>query len=1240
MRSLIVVILALVAGLMAPALAQIRSGSIVGTVLDPTGASIAAAEIEVTMPETKVTHRSASNHAGEYTVPYLQFGTYTLTVRKAGFKAAEISGILVATGETIRVPVKLELGAVSSTVEVTAEAAGVEVESASVQGVANQRLVENLPNLNDNPYYFATLLPGVVGRDEVSDGQTMNALGIGIDGRRTFSAISVNGGQAFTNDIQVNGVSVQGSAWNEAAVVPNRDSVQEVRAITNNFSAEYGRAQGVIQLTTKSGANQYHGTMFDRARNDFFAANSFNNNARAITRPAFKVHTFGATIGGRVPKTKIFFFTSYEGLVHHRRLDYSKNVPTAAERSGDFSATVVSVSGVGVPLQLFDPFSAALTGNNVYTHTPIPRAVIPPSQVDPYARKLFSYYPMPNHAPDSVFGTNNYLYSPQRKYDKHSFNSRLDYQWGKHSIYGTGGLTKGTIDTPNSWGPDNPFQARNDFIGRFATDFNPFGAMGDTVVLSPSTVMDIRYGINRIHSNNEAQVTGNLDYSQLGIPADIQAINAVPGAAPEYYPGGNLSPLNQTNSIHKRERQTNHQLVGSVTKTGGHWVFKFGSEYRAMLSNYTDAEESAYILNVQGYTRQLSNATGGAIGSPNADVAGWNPASALLGAGNISVAAGRGVKPALAQKYLALYTQNDWRATRKLTVFLGLRWDLQPGPTERYDRMSALDLSAKNPYGTPGAYAFPGKNGNSRNMWDTHYRDFGPRLGFGYRLTRRFLVRAGYGLTYMPTNTGYFDGPYTYGMDTFSAYTTSDVYGPNPQGVAIGKFYQVNRVVQGAGANPNFPGVYGSGQLPRFDRHGYLDGRVQQWNFIVETQLGRDWQISTGYSASKGDQLPFARFPLNSVQAIPASTLQAWRQNYLSRNGTGYLGTDQVPNPFQPAGGPLIPFNGSQGRTTMALQETLLPYALFGTDFAVQKSFGFSRYDSLMLQVNHRFSKGLQLNAHYTWSKSLDFTQTEAMSNGFIGSNGYLGSTLDINNLRNNRKLSLTDIPHRFVVSYLYEIPCGKGKWLQPKNKVLSWVASGWKTSGAFTAQAGQPIYVSGANTGSFNARPNRVAGVPLEVPKELQHWYDGKTKVTLPDGRVIQPCAFCFLKYNVDAFQGAVTTAPNGNAIADLFWTGTAALDYADLRGNGRWNLNAGLNRTFRVTERFSLDFSAQSTNTLNHSEFRTGITGALGAINLTSGGSLAQIPGTGQGGGSFGTYGTSTFDPREVVFELKLRF
>jgi hypothetical protein len=1225
--------------LIATVAGQIRSGSIVGAVGDKSGAAVAGAQVKITFEQTNQSFSTTTNESGEFGVPYLQFGKYTLEVSKEGFNAARVTGIDVATAETIRVPVTLVVGSLATRVEVTADSLNLEVESASMGGVTGQGIIDTVPNINNNPFYYATLQAGVISRAETNDSQTTNSFGIGIDGRRTFSAISVNGGTAFSNDILVDGVSVQGSAWNEAAVIPNPDSVQEVRVITNNFSAEYGRAQGVLQLTTKSGTNQYHGTLSDQIRNDFFNANTFSNNARNIPRPEFKVNTYAGTLGGRVPKTtSLFFFVSYEGLTHNQTVDYLRSVPTAAQRIGDFSQTRTTISGAPVPLQVFDPYSSVLTGQNVYTRTPFPNAVIP--NPDPNALKLMSYFPLPNRTPDDQFGTNNYDYRPVRTFGKNSVNSRLDYHRGKHSFYGTGGITRGTITTPSSWGPGNPFFGRNtsDTTGNNVSDNNPYGALGDTIVLSPTMVVDLRYGINRIESNNQAAIYPNFDYSQFGISSALQAINAVPGAAPEFYPGGTISPLNQTNSVHKRERQTNHQLVGSLTKNLGRWIFKWGSEYRVFLSNYTDAEEAFWIQTSAEYTRQLTNATGGAIGSPNNDVAGFGPASILSGAGFISVAAGRDVKPAFAQKYFALYSQSDWRATNRLTVFLGLRWDLQPAPTERYNRMSSFDFSAKNPYGTNGVYAFSGAGGYSRNLWDTHYKDFGPRLGFGYKLSDRSVLRGGYGISYLPTNTGYFDGPFAYGEDTFSAYTASDVYGPSPSGVPVGTYYQVNRIVNGTGADPTFPAIYGGGQLPRFDRIGYRDGTVQQWNLSLETRFGRDWQVSASYAGNKGQHLPFARFPLNSNQFLPASLLNSWHDNYVARNGTGYTGSDQVANPFQPANGPLIPFLGNEGHATLSLQEALQPWALFG-NLTVQRAMGYSRYDSLVLQVNRRFANGLLFNAHYTWSRASDFTQTESQNNGFADTGGYEGTNIDLLNYKNDKKLSLTDVPHRFVVSAVYDLPFGVGKALAPSNRLARAVVSGWKTGGVFTWQSGFPIFVSGANNGALNGRPNLVPGQPLEVPQALQHWYDGKTRVTLPDGRIIQPPAFTFLKYNPDAFGGQVTTAANGSLIADQLWWGASALDYSGLRDNGRVNFDLTLRRTFRVTERVALDFSAQASNVLNHAEFRPDTNGALGATNVGVGGPSNLVPGQPQSA-SFGTYGNATFDPRQVTFAMKLRF
>ena len=1216
---------------------QIKSGTITGSVEDTSGARIPGAEVSVVDQGTNRLIQVLTNDRGEYAVPYLSQGIYTVTVSLSGFSTSKRTDIRVDTAQTVRVDVVLQVGEIGTTVEVRSETVQLQTEAATVQNAVDERLIQAVPNINRNPFYYASLQAGVVPRSGFNDTQSVNSFGIGIDARRNFSALSVNGGQAFTNDIVLDGVSVQGSAWNEAAVLPNPEGIQEVRTLINNFSAEYGRAQGVITVTTRSGTNGFHGSGFYRNRNEAFNANSFGNNARGISRPAFKVNSYGGTFGGPIREDKAFFFASYEGLLHNRAIDYLRTVPTALEQAGDFSRTFVNVNSVPTPLKIYDPYDVTQTGANEYRRAEIPNAIIP--RPDPFALKLMSFYPLPNRTPEDDYGTNNFFLRGIQRFNKNSVNSRLDYRLGGHSIYGTFGVFQGTIKTPSSWGEDNPFYSRGDFVGNLITDRNPYGSIGDTLALTPTLILDMRYGINRINANNEAAVFPDFDYVQFGIPRDLVGINAVPGAPIEFGPGNNLSPLNRTNSLHKRERQTNHQAVAGATKTINRWTLRFGSEYRVYLSNYTDAEESFQIQTSSAFTRQVVNSTGGAAGpAVTADAAGWGPAALLLGAGNIHVAEGRGAKPALAQKYFALYSQNDWRVSDRLTVNLGLRWDVQPAPTDRHDKLSMFDFNTRNPFGTPGAFLFAGADGTERNLWRTHYKDFGPRVGLAYRVGSDVVIRAGYGLSYLPTNTGYFDGPFAYGMASFSSFTTWDHFGATPAGRVVGRYYEVNRVIPPAGSDLLNPGLYGGGE-PRFDLD-YKNGTVQQWNLFVEKRLGSDWLVSVGYAASKGDKLPYARVPLNSTQFVPSSLIESFRAGYIADNGRSNPANDQVPNPFQPETGPLIPFKGSLGRRTISRLEAALPYPHFGT-VQLQRSIGFSSYHALQLQVNRRFASDLQFNAHYTWSKALDFNLTEAQTNGFADSGGY-DSSIDQLNYRNNKKVSLTDLPHRFLISFLYELPFGSGKRFNLNSPVVRGIISGWRLSGVGNLQSGYPIQLSGASS-TLNNRPDRLPGVDVKVPEALQRWYDGRTAVTLPSGRQITPCSFCYLLYDPDAFSGRVVATPDGSIVPDVYWLGNAAVTYGDIRGAGRNNWNLSIERTFKAGEHVAIDLSAQFTNVWNQTQFRPAMQGGLGAtigsVDVIRSPQLNLKPGQ-LSNQSYGTRGNATFDPRQVEFQLKARF
>src|SRR5262249_47045444 len=327
---------------------------------------------------------------------------------------------------------------------------------------------------------------------------------------------------------------------------------------------------------------------------------------------------------------------------------------------------------------------------------------------------------------------------------------------------------------------------------------------------------------------------------------------------------GAVDPLNNGTSLHKRERQTNSDFNASVTWSRGRWTHKFGGTYRMLLSNYIDVDDSVQIQTSADFTRQNINFDGstGGLSTLNASYNGLSMASLLLGAGNLRVTPGFQLRLALAQQYYALYSQNDWRATDRLTLNLGLRWDVQPGPTERHDRLSSIDLTGREPlFNTRGAVIFPGHNGADRHMWHTRYNNFGPRLGAAYQLTQSAVVRGGYGVTYIPSNTGFNDGPGFYGAAPYTPSVIGNAYGTSPAGKVIAPFYDpsINPLTQPIGANNLDPRLYGGARrFPRNLRNGF----VQQWNLTLEQKFGTNWSFSVGYVGSHGRNLQVVFLPI------------------------------------------------------------------------------------------------------------------------------------------------------------------------------------------------------------------------------------------------------------------------------------------------------------------------------------------------------------------------------------------
>jgi hypothetical protein len=1271
-RSNLLRILLLASVLLGPhAIAQINSGVVTGIVTDPQRAVVPKAKVVVVEDATQFTKSVTTNESGEFTVPYLNAGTYTITVTAAGFPVYRISGVHVITGTTVRADVQLELSNLATQVQVTATTDQLQNDSTTVEGAVGEGVIDSVANITQNPLYYATLLGGAVGRAELSDSTSPQSFGIGYDGRRWLSALNVDGAAAFSSAIQLDGLSVTSGAWNEAAVLPNTDSLQEVRVINSNFTAEFGRGMGAIKMATKSGTNQFHGSAYDRVRNEVFNANNFKNNANGIDRAPFRVNDFGGTVGGRIIKDKLFFFTSYELMRHKDTPQWLWSVPTAEERIGDFSHTMVAgTNNTPTPATIWDPNNVQQTGATVFTRAAYPNARIP--EPNPAALKIMDIWPLPNRPAIDAFGTQNYLAQAARTFSRSSNNSRLDYRRGRHSFYASGGVSIGSIETPSPFGAGSQWfgaaTALSGFSGggaagpRHVSDDNPYVQFGDTVILTPTVVVDVRAGVNRIHSNYLSyppQTFTAADYASLGIPASVQSAMPDFGAAPDIQSPGRYSNSAFTQYNSKHERQTNSQASGSVTKMHGKWTLKSGAEYRVYQGNYTDYQFAAaeYTGTSPGsFTVQNVTAAGASTNNNSIAQQGFSGATILTGAGGWLIPPNPSSRPALTAKYFGVFTQNDWRANSRLTVNLGLRWELQPGPTDRFNRSSALDLSSPSPFpssgsplGTPylGVVVFPGYNGLSRNLWDTTWTNLGPRLGAAYRVRNSWVVRGGYGIAFGANNTGWYDGPFCYNQGSFTLGTQVQPFGTTPNGTLVGNFWDpaASPLILPPGANTSAGQIYGTSGA-YFNLHGERPGRVQMWNFFVEGQVSRNWFVSAGYSGSHGAHLFQSRYPLQNNQMVPAGVLASWRQTYIDTNGGTNPSTLLVQNPLQPATGPLLPFVGTLGQRTIPQADIYYPYlALLGD--TLQRDEGWSDYNSLKIRVRHS-GHGFFFDANYTWSKSTDTGYTELQdAQGFsdnVGSGGGgANGVLDLLNWKNDKKLSYSDVPHRVVITGTYALPFGKGRHFALSNPVVAATLSGWQVGSVFTWQRGFPLSPTGLNSGSLDGRADRnpAPDEPLVLPKNLQKWYDGNTTITLPDGRQYKPAAQTYLVYNPDAFIGETLTLANGGHQANQFWWGNAAIDYGAMRGPGRSNLDFTLTRNFRIRERYNLAFLANVTNGLNHTQFRAGsYSMGLGSVQVSDVPGSGLVAGESQSPGAYGSHNMNTYDPRQMILEMRLRF
>ncbi len=1247
--------------------AQVNSSTVTGTVTDASGGRLPGAKVVVTNEATGVSTATVATSSGTYEVPYLIAGTYKVVVESPGFATQTDENAVVGDNATIRLDVVLKTGDVQTTVQVDASQGALETEDTSVKSTIGARQIDALPNINQNPLFYATLQPGVVAEKSAHDTTSTDSFGVGPHARRTQSLISINGGLGFTTDIQLDGIPILASDYNEEGVVPNQESIQEVQVQSNTFSAEYGRGTGVVEYFSKSGTNALHGEVVYRNRNEAFNANGYANNfnhaVAAETNPntkngvrgPFRVGYYGGSLGGPVLRDKLFFFGSFEGLRRSAPINTNITVPTALERTGDFSQTkVADNNGNPVPVQIWNPFQVTQVAPNVYQRAVVPNAQITGPLLDPVGVKAFANYPLPNQAPTDVYGSNNYNVITSQSFSRNTGQGRLDFKLNsRNSIYVTGGISNGSVTVPNFLGPNDPFYPDITW-GQAITDDNPYAAIGDTVIFSPTLVLDVRYGINRVASvEGYAAKSGTFSGAGYEIPANIQALAQSATSPFDFCPDFHYECLNYTVGQHIDEHQTNHSLGGSLTKIKGKFTYKFGSEYRVGLLNTANPNHENFEIGNyygdQNYTQQYVDANGNGVGAYDTTNVqnGYQGAQWLMGAGTLT--ASSSVESALAMKYSAFYEQTVWQATPRLTLNFGLRYELQPGPTERYNQQAAFDTKGKNPFGGPGGYVFSGTNGYGRNLWASHYNDFGPRIGAAYNINPKAVIRGGFGIAYLPTNSGFgFSSENNQSFTSHNVNNSSAVFGPNPQGQLIGTFHDPATaiVVPALGSNLNNPLQYGGSNSYLQDYRNTYDGRLLQWNAILEESLSPTTVFSLGYSASRGDRLPFSNVPVNGAgagggqgatppgfQTIAPGVLAGWRQQYIASGGTNPA-TLQVANPYYGMG-----FQGGalSGQTTPAWR-LQVPYQVF-PDLNLLEQTANSNYQSMIVDLRHTYAKGFELDANYVWSKEIDDVQNIGQSNDAFNNAGEqnTGYLLNINgNGYENRHVGFNDVPHRVVITGLAESPFGRNHSYLANSKVADWTIGGWRLGSTFQIQSGTPIEIT-SSMGSLNNRPNRVPGVNPILPRSQRRFINGTVTVPLTspygNGTASITCTGCRPYLNPLAFTGP-TVASNGKVLPDVFWYGNARVAYDDIRSDRNIFLDAQLQRDFPITERVHFEVAANAYNVLNLTQYQPQQAISVGNINTT-----ATTRPIGTAGGT-PTAGLNFYDPRQLQLQGRITF
>jgi len=1037
-----------------PTFAQTFYGSIAGSITDETGAAIPGAAVTLTNVGTSAKQTMESSATGSYSFVNLVPGNYRIEVEKTGFKHFT-RDVTVEVNIATRVDIGMQLGQMTQTVEVTAATPLLQPETSDLGQVVETRTVNELPLNGRNPIALVELSPGVVPQGPPSAGNSSlsNPVGANPFGAGDFQ---IGGGQAGQNAILLDGVPTNGSYLNVVTVIPTQDALQEFKVQTNNMGPEFGRfAGGIINFTTKSGSNSWHGETYEYLRNKVLDANDFFLNRAGVPIGPWNQNQFGGNLGGKIITDKLFFFGSYEGYRRRSSSAFTSTVPTDAMKQGDFSGLT----------PIYDPTTSTdCTSGGGTCRTQIGLEpggsgtpnVLAASQISPTANAFLPLFPepVPGLGTMSPIGpVNNFVTSYATGGNTNEVVERTDYNlsdkqrlFGRFSYYNLLNL------------PDSPFK---DICTDRCTEtvHSKQIALGDTYSFSPTTILDLHLGYTR-YVYVRTPLTSGFDMSSLGSewgsyqfaskPLPVVCVSQNPG---DDQWGGGWCSAGTGSEIGAHD--DTWSFTPSITKIKGSHTIKVGYELRLLRNNYFQTNQpSGNFAFDDGMTAANPLASSITTGS--------GFASFLMGFGSKNNNGGAVVTPsfmATQMWYNAWYAGDTFRATSKLTLDLGVRYELQGNWTERFNRLldfqpnlasplagmtnpnngAVIPSSLKGAFALVNTPASPGRTDENRP-----WTDLNPRIGVAYQLGTNTVVRAGYGIFFLPNDVRWNDAPHNLFINTYSQawLATVNNAGVLPLNTFSNPF--PTGIVQPPGRNQAFINVQANG--PSAPVLSNPEGYAQQWNLDIQHTLGDGTLFDVAYAGAKGTHLPMHSQDLDQ---LPDSLLPT------SAAGAAALSAPVV-NPFYGI------VQGNLTGPTVPAGQLQMPFPQYSDVSEAEPDDRDSEYESVQMKVQRNMRSGGTVLASYTISKLISDTNNEI---NWLGDAAPSWGDIDAYNLHNERSLDGFDVPQRFVAAYVLDLPFGHGKRFgNGLSPVADKFVSGWGVDGILTLQSMFPLNIGGAS--------------------------------------------------------------------------------------------------------------------------------------------------------------------------------